>query len=312
MVRGMAVLMICITLVSCAQVQGFVRSTSSSFEDCMAKGASLSALGGLAVGATVNSNKTEKGAVVGIASLVATWFVCANAHKKLESSQIGTRDEAITTPPTKPLELFIDEFTITATKPGEDTTQSAKIRVVSNDPNKKDIKLKQSWVYFFASTEGGKTEYPTDNTVSKNGVAVFDEELVVQQGVRQGGGKIPTFSNIPAKPDWYAMLKVQGEGQCVASMLRIEFGNRVAGELVTCDSSPDRKTLIVPTNDSRAATSVGGKPTSGAGSTSNSTDAAKKRPSTGKATPPNAKTTKNTGSATPGEATKGKASSTTK
>jgi len=241
-ISGVAALLF--STAACAPLSRSVRDNTDSFADCMLKGGAASGILAIVAG-KVRDNK-KAGVVVGVAGMIATWVTCAQAWKEIKSTAVGDRDQAISKArgrPIGPLDLAIDGFTVTASRPGEYLLPDANYTVLSNDAQLKDIKLTATWKFWIpAKTPDGRITYPTDQVVE------FPNEVTVQQGKRNDGGKLPTPDNIPGSPPWYAMFSVKGDGGCVASMTRMPFSEdgkkdrpvTSTGTPVTCESTPEK------------------------------------------------------------------------
>ncbi|MEF8728176.1 MAG: hypothetical protein V5B34_08180 [Accumulibacter sp.] len=231
------------SMTACAPITNAVRKTTNSFAECMAMGGVGSAVLGLAIGVVAGSG--EAGIVAGLAGMLATWATCAESWKQVESSSVGNRDQALAKTrrrPVAPLEVTIEHFSISASKPGEDLVVDSGYVVLSNDADRKDIQLKTTWKFWIpATTADNKVIYPALQTVN------FANDVTAQQGKRMDGGKLPTPAQIPGNPPWYVMYSVEGDGLvCVASMAKVAFaGERSKGAVssqgfsVPCDATPD-------------------------------------------------------------------------
>lgn len=219
---------------------------ADSFEGCMGVNTGLAIGLGLLVGKLTGSR--EGGAATALGTLLVAWHQCAQVHQKVVNTEEKSREEMQRSGASGPA-LHIDQLALTVGAPGEDINSVARYTVLSNDPAKKDIPVRETRTIlvprvvqdakgqlYYANAQdkplldttgrpmpvNGKTHHDPDALVYKD--YSFPVENVVKQGMRKADGLLPTPKDLPDSLPYRFHFVVEAEGQRAEKEVAFRFG----------------------------------------------------------------------------------------
>lgn len=216
---------VALSTVSCAtqpfgENQG--KAIFQDFNQCMvANGVGAVALGVLAK--QITGEDAVALATVAV-TLFAAWKACGQAHQKVTVKDQRPREVLVADPRYQGLRnggISIDDFSVVAPKGGEDISTSYRFAYTSNDPARKDIAVKERFVFLAGLTNAsGAQEFKEIE---------FDRDIVVQQGQRMNTHAIPSDVSFGQFKPWKLRYRVEVEGRCMETEAGFNFGSTTPG-----------------------------------------------------------------------------------
>lgn len=242
---------------ACTTIPGGTKAFGS-FGECMAANAAgVGAVTVLLDKLLLKENKSGRPVLLAaaLATVALAWQKCGTAYQSISNTEVKTRDEAERekrhTAGDKVVR--IDDLRLTAGAPGQDLQSAIRYTVLSDDPGKKDIPVKETRIVriprlveregtlYFADARDQPLTGADGRPIPVHGSASYDPDqlsyadvvlpadVVVRQGVRKADGllPIPDDSRLQGLPCRFR-FEVEAEG--LRSEKELAFRFRRPGE----------------------------------------------------------------------------------